>query len=99
MLGEYLSGRPPAALVAGAAQAALADQRLGQVGKLGQVAGRADGPLARDHRKQPEAQQLDQPGGQIGTHARVTGRERPGAQQQHRPHRLVVQRLASGRGV
>ncbi len=74
MVGEHLGGRPAAALVTRAAQPTLADQRLGQVGKLGQVTGRADGALAGDDRQQAEVQQLDQPGGQVGPDSRVAGR-------------------------
>ncbi len=79
VLGEHLGGWAAAAAVARPAQPALADQRLGEVGELRQVAGRADGALARDHREQAEVQHLDQPGGQVGPDAGVAGRERPGA--------------------
>ena len=96
-LGQHLGGWAAPRRVAGPAQPPLADQRLGQVGELGQVAGGPDGALARDHRQQIERQQLEQPGGQVDPYPGVAGRERPGPQQQHGPHRLIVERNA-GRG-
>jgi hypothetical protein len=50
MFGEHLGCRATAALVTRAAETALADQRLGQVSELSQVAGRTNRSLAGDHR-------------------------------------------------
>jgi len=79
------------------AQPSLADERLGQVGQLGQVPGGAHRALARDDRQQVQSQQFEQPGGQLDPHPRVPGRQGSGPQQEHGPHRLVVQGRA-GRG-
>ena len=92
------AGRP-AGGSPGTAQPPLADQRLGQVRELGQVAGGAHRALARDDRQQAEGEQLEQPGGQVGAHPGVPGRQRPGPQQEDRPHGLVVQRRPDGRRV
>ncbi len=69
MLGEHLGAGPALRRVARAAQLALADQRLGQVGELGQVAGGAHGALAGDDREQAEAEQFQEAARQVGADA------------------------------
>ena len=79
LLGQQLGRRPaPQVGVAPPAQPALADQRLGQVRELGQVAGRADRALAGDDRQQVVVEQLQQLGGQLGPDAGVAARSGSG---------------------
>ena len=95
LLGQQLGARPAAQVpVAAAAQPALADQRLGQVRELREVAGRADRPLAGDHRHQVVGQQLEQLGRQLVAYAGVAAGQGPGPQQQQAAHHVVGQRLA-----
>ncbi len=78
MLGQHLGGRPAGQRVTGRPQPSLADQRLGQVRELGQVARSTHRALTRDHRQQVEGEQFEQPGGQLRAHARISGGEGPG---------------------
>ena len=59
MLAQHFGGRAAVRRIAGPAQPALADQRLGQVRELGQVTRGAHRALARDYRKQVEGEQLE----------------------------------------
>ena len=99
MLGEHLGARPPLRRVAGAAQAALADQRLGQVGELGQVPGGADRALGGDHGEQAQAEQLEESARQVGPDARVPGGQGPGPQQEDGADGRVVEGRPGARGV
>ena len=99
VLAQHLGGRAPGQRIARRPQPPLPDQRLGQVRELGQVTRGAHRALARDDRQQVEREQLEQPGGQLRAHSGVAGRQRPGPQQEDRPHGLVVQRHADRRRV
>ena len=101
---ERLQPGLPQALGGGQAAAvdhdlALAEQRQGQVGELGQVTGGADRAVLGDHRGDPGGQQGDQrlhhqrpdPGVALG--------EGAGPQQLHAPDHLGLQRVAGGGGV
>ena len=96
VLGQHPGRRASLGRPARDPQPALADQRLSQVRELSQVAGGAHRAFARDDRQQVQGQQLEQPGGQLNPHPRVAGRQRPGPQQEHGPHGLLVQQR-SGR--
>jgi len=78
VLAQHLRGRPAIGTVARPTQPALADQRLGQVRELGQVAGCPHRALARNDRKQAELEQLQQALREYRADSGVAGRERPG---------------------
>ena len=92
VLGQHLRGRAALRPVARPAQPSLADQRLGQVRELGEVAGGADRALAGNDREQTEVQELEQPLRQVAPDAGVPGGQRSGPQQEHRAHGGVVER-------
>ncbi len=64
----------------------LTDDREGEMGERGEVPRGADRSQRRHHREDPPVEQLEQPGGDLGTDARVSLGEGPGPQQEHRPH-------------
>ena len=80
LLREQLSRRPAGEGLACAAQPALADERLGEVRELAEVAAGADRALAGDHREQVAVEHVEQPSGQVGADAAVADGERAGAQ-------------------
>ena len=67
--------------------------------QLRQVAGRAHRPLARDDRQQALGQELQQAARQVGAHPRIPGGQRPGPQQQQRPHHVIAERFPHPRRV
>jgi hypothetical protein len=67
--------------------------------ELREIAGRADGSLAWDHRKQVSTEQLEKSPRQLRADPGVTGRERPRAKEKQAADDIVGQRLANRRRV
>src|SRR5512132_1081946 len=67
--------------------------------ELCKIAGRANGSLARDHRKQVAAEQIEKAPRQVRADPGVAGRERPRAKQEQAPDNVVGQWLADRRSV
>ena len=78
---------------------AAPDERQREVRERREVAGRADAPLLRHDRVDPERQELADPVHEQRPAPGVAERERVRAQQQHRPHDLARERAPDAGGV
>ena len=78
---------------------AFADQAQRQVCERGEIAGRADGAAARDHREHVVVEQREQRVDQFGAYAGDAGREAVRLEQQHAAHERRCERLADAARV
>ena len=78
---------------------ALTQQHQATVGQRRQVPGGAERPVLRHPRHEIVIEQAEQPFGHLGAHPGATHRQRPGPQQQHRPHHLAGHRRPHPGGV
>ncbi len=100
LLGEQLGGwAPPQIGRPGAPQTALADERQGKVGELGQVTRGTDAALSGDDRQQAAFEEQEQPLRQLDPHPADADRESARAQQEQRPDHVVSEGVAHPCGV
>ena len=99
VLGQHLGGWPARRRVPRATQPPLPDQRLRQVGELGQVPRRTHRTLSGHDRQQIAVEHFDQPRRQIRPDTGVPRRQRSGPQKKQSANGGIVERLTHAGGV